>query len=242
MVSRKWYQIEQPTLHGLLLIQDKNGLSNTEKMSAIVRNQRLDKIYTDRVLFDFRKIGIMGADVQKDEDGNTYAKLSLNPDMLKRIIEAEGENIPTQLNYFILTTAHEYLHLAQRTNPKAGALNDYTKGKTARELLAHHFMLFPNTTGALDFSDFVVGKTNVFNELPNEFSKAYYAHNVQSYIIRFSDEERSQYQSYIDQIDSLIGKLVEKGWAFPDASTDVVETGKRFYEANQNKIKELRNE
>jgi hypothetical protein len=225
------------TLHDLLVLQTENGKPLSDKVFTIIRNQKISKIYDGEVFLGLGRGGMLGAQSDKVE-GKTYAKLMIRPEFIDRIVEAKGDAISLHLDYSILLIAHEYLHLAQRAYESAGPhLNDYRKGQSAREVLAYHFVLFPNSSKSLDITGFKRGETNKFNELPSEKLKAYYANGATLYMSRLSNSERENYKGFIDEINGVINELKDNGWNFPDAnpSNNVFEHGSKFRDANKNK-------
>ena len=134
----------------MLKLQAKNGINDKHKIRSIVRNQRLDKIFSGDVVYE-KSFSNYTAKLSKTEEGEVYGVLSFNNNLIDAVVNSENQKT---LDLLISVLGHEYLHMSQQSTNLPGHEN-----QPARELLAHHFNLFPNTTVALDGTDFEAGVT-----------------------------------------------------------------------------------
>ena len=217
------------TLITLLKLQAKNGINDKHKIRSIVRNQRLDKIFSTDVVYEQVFSNYYLALLSKTEEGEVYGVLKFNSNLIDAVVNSENQKT---LDILISILGHEYLHLSQQSTGLPGNEN-----QPARELLAHHFNLFPNTTVALDGTDFEAGVTTVFNPL-DEYVQAIYAHQALKYIDLLSDKEKEEYSSLINDVHGLINDFKDKGYVFPEVTESVSENLANFNSENKEKQKE----
>ena len=216
------------TLHNLLKLQASNEISDAHKLRAVARNQSLDKMFSGEVFFT------SGTDFtgtkRNTEDEIEYGEISFVSLKIDRVVESKSQKA---LDQFILTLGHEYLHIYQQFT---GMDTDETQ--PAREVMAHHFNLFPNKTKVLNGTDFNVGVTNVFNA-NEEYYEGIMAHQALGYINQLSDNEKEKYGSLIEDINNKIVELEGKGYVFPEAKGGVNNNFSNFNKANEEKRKEV---